>query len=155
MDEEVAFTKRYFWEYWLPKFIYDGSCKVNLVYLKSPNYPNLSLERDCGADFPYDLDVSDLAKSWVKHLMDDVATFRDHIFLSKYTGALSKNVYTSTHSLFQETLQSSIKNHLWRPLMILMRILSIKLPRWCKMFLFKRILIHWLIFFLRKNEKFD
>jgi len=44
------------------------------------------MARDCGSDFPWDLDVSDMFKVWHHHKDEDILTYRDKSFASKYTG---------------------------------------------------------------------
>ena len=44
------------------------------------------LARDCGADYPYDLDVSEIFHTWEGHKDADVLSYRDKSFASKYTG---------------------------------------------------------------------
>ena len=44
------------------------------------------LARDCGADYPYDLDVGDIFHAWANHKEEDVMSYRDKSFASKYTG---------------------------------------------------------------------
>ena len=50
--------------------------------------------RDCAADYPYDLDVSDIAKRWVLHREENVATLRDNIYTSRYSGQELDTIYT-------------------------------------------------------------
>ena len=44
------------------------------------------LAHDCGSDYPYDLDVSDMFHTWVGHKGENVLTYRDQSFASKFTG---------------------------------------------------------------------
>ena len=44
------------------------------------------LARDCGSDYPYDLDVADMFHTWEGHKDEDILTYRDKSFASKYTG---------------------------------------------------------------------
>ena len=44
------------------------------------------LARDCGADYPYDLDVSEIFHTWEGHKDQDVLSYRDKSFASKFTG---------------------------------------------------------------------
>ena len=44
------------------------------------------LARDCGADYPFDLDVADIFHTWEGHKDQDVLSYRDKSFASKYTG---------------------------------------------------------------------
>ena len=44
------------------------------------------LARDCGADCPFDLDVSEIFHTWEGHKDQDVLSYRDKSFASKYTG---------------------------------------------------------------------
>ena len=49
----------------------------------------LDLAKDCGDDFPYSLDVGDIFHAWLKNKEDDVLTYRDQSFPSKFTGTPS------------------------------------------------------------------
>ena len=42
--------------------------------------------RDCGADYPYDVDVGEMFHSWEGHKDRDILTYRDESFASKFTG---------------------------------------------------------------------
>ena len=44
------------------------------------------LARDCGSDYPYDLDVAEMFHTWAGHKVEDILTYRDQSFASKYTG---------------------------------------------------------------------
>lgn len=49
------------------------------------------LANDCGSDFPYDLDVANIFHTWANNKAENVATYRDKSFASKYTGHQSTN----------------------------------------------------------------
>ena len=38
------------------------------------------------ADYGYDLNVGSIFHTWEGHKVEDIATYRDHAFTSKYTG---------------------------------------------------------------------
>ena len=44
------------------------------------------LARDCGTDYPYDLDVSEMFHTWLNNKVENILTYRDQSFASKYTG---------------------------------------------------------------------
>ena len=44
------------------------------------------LARDCGSDYPYDLDVGEMFHTWKGHKANNILTYRDQSFASKYTG---------------------------------------------------------------------
>ena len=46
----------------------------------------MDLVKDCGKDFPWNLDVGDIFHAWEHHKDEDVLTYRDQSFPSKYTG---------------------------------------------------------------------
>ena len=48
----------------------------------------VELARDCGSDYPYDLDVADMFHTWEGHKDEDILTYRDKSFASKYTGTI-------------------------------------------------------------------
>ena len=46
----------------------------------------ISVNRDCGADYPYNLDVGEMFHTWEGHKDQDILTYRDQSFASKFTG---------------------------------------------------------------------
>ena len=44
------------------------------------------LVKDCGADYPYDLDVSETFYEWLEHKRKNILTYRDQSFKCKFTG---------------------------------------------------------------------
>ena len=46
----------------------------------------MNLVKDCGEDFPYDINVSDILHEHVNRRDDDISTYRDYSYTSKYTG---------------------------------------------------------------------
>ena len=51
------------------------------------NVPVVS--RECGPDYPYDVDVSEMFHTWEHHKMENILTYRDKSFASKFTGGQS------------------------------------------------------------------
>ena len=49
----------------------------------------MDLVKDCGKDFPWNLDVGDIFHAWEHHKDEDVLTYRDQSFPSKFTGTPS------------------------------------------------------------------
>ncbi len=59
--------------------------------MTSINEFHFHLFRECGSDYPYDVDVSDMFHTWEHHKMEDITSYRDKSFSSKFTGgAVSK-----------------------------------------------------------------
>ena len=46
----------------------------------------MDLVRDCGKDYPYNVDTGDMFHQWEGHKHQDILTYRDQSFPSKYTG---------------------------------------------------------------------
>jgi hypothetical protein len=42
--------------------------------------------RECSPDYPYDLDVAGMFHEWEQHKIEDITTYRDKSFPSKFTG---------------------------------------------------------------------
>jgi len=63
------------------------------------------LAKDCGADYPYDLDVSETFFAWAQSKVDDVQTYRDQTYTSKYTGTPSP----IHHTTFMKALDDSLE----------------------------------------------
>ena len=49
----------------------------------------MDLAKDCGKDYPYNIDVTDIFDEWAHHKVQNVATYRDQSFTSKFTGTPS------------------------------------------------------------------
>ena len=72
----------------------------------------MDLAKDCGEDFPYNLDVADIFRAWADHKVEDIVTYRDQSFPSKFTGTpspihLSNFMHALDDSL--ETFMNKIK----------------------------------------------
>merc|ERR1712059_16976 len=55
----------------------------------------VELARECGADYPYNLDVTDIFKSWHHDKEVDILTYRDKSYPSKFTGTQSPIHHTN------------------------------------------------------------
>jgi len=55
----------------------------------------VELARECGADYPYDLDVADIFHSWHHDKEVNILTYRDKSFASKFTGTQSPIHHTN------------------------------------------------------------
>jgi len=65
----------------------------------------MDLVKDCGEDYPYNLDVGDIFHAWEHHKDQDVLTYRDQSFPSKFTGTPSPIHMCS----FMEALDDSMQ----------------------------------------------
>ena len=119
-DEEIDFQTDYvldiarckwqwMWWWWLVNIALKVKLQEPRSFLKvSYNVPfsiMTQIKRDCGSDFPWDLDVGDMFKvlllspwpdqscinflcqEWHHHKDEDILTYRDKSFASKFTGA--------------------------------------------------------------------
>jgi len=64
------------------------------------------LARDCGSDYPYDLDVGDIFHTWKGHKTNDILTYRDQSFASKYTGVQSPIHHTNFMYALDDSLET-------------------------------------------------
>jgi len=64
------------------------------------------LARDCGSDYPYDLDVADMFHTWAGHKVEDILTYRDQSFASKYTGVQSPIHHTNFMYALDDSLDT-------------------------------------------------
>ena len=48
--------------------------------------------QDCGADYPYNVDVTNMFYEWENHKHEDILSYRDKSFPSKFTGKEEKNL---------------------------------------------------------------
>ena len=58
----------------------------------------MDLVKDCGEDFPYDINMSDILHEHVKCRDEDISTFRDYSYTSKYTGTKATKPSISSQS---------------------------------------------------------
>lgn len=66
------------------------------------------LVSDCGADFPYNLDVSEVFKAWVSHKVENIATYRDKTHTSIHTGCQSVKHKDDWMNAMDDSLQHFI-----------------------------------------------
>jgi len=64
------------------------------------------LARDCGSDYPYDLDVGDMFHTWEGHKDENILTYRDQSFASKYTGVQSPIHHTNFMYALDDSLET-------------------------------------------------
>ena len=57
------------------------------------------------SNYGYDLDVREMFLTWEEHKVQDIATYRDHSFSSKYSGTKSP----IHHSAFMDALDDSME----------------------------------------------
>ena len=74
------------WKNWVAK---NKACKDYHDEIDFQTDYVVELARDCGSDYPYDLDVADMFHTWEGHKDEDILTYRDKSFASKYTGMRS------------------------------------------------------------------
>ena len=60
------------------------------------------------SNYGYDLNVADMTHLWLKHKEEDIITYRDRSFTSKFSGTTSP-VY---HTTFMEAFDDSMKSYL-------------------------------------------
>lgn len=73
-------------DYWIKRQTEIQSCQDVIDY--QTDYV-LKLVKDCGDDYPYDINISHLLAEWVQKKKENVLTYRDQSFVSKYTGIKS------------------------------------------------------------------
>jgi len=64
------------------------------------------LARDCGSDYPYDLDVSEMFHTWEGHKDENILTYRDKSFASKYTGVQSPVHHTNFMYALDDSMET-------------------------------------------------
>merc|ERR1711874_805958 len=62
--------------------------------------------KDLGTDYPYNLDVADMFHAWENHKQQDVKTYRDQSFASKFTGVQSPIHHTTFMSALDDSLET-------------------------------------------------
>eukprot|EP00088_Acartia_fossae_P038310 TRINITY_DN3968_c0_g1_i1.p1 TRINITY_DN3968_c0_g1~~TRINITY_DN3968_c0_g1_i1.p1 ORF type:complete len:450 (-),score=155.19 TRINITY_DN3968_c0_g1_i1:161-1510(-) len=63
------------------------------------------LVKDCGSDYPYNLDVKEMFYEWEHHKDLDILSYRDQSFASKFTGTKSP----IHHTTFMKAMDDSMK----------------------------------------------
>merc|ERR1712045_476628 len=66
--------------------------------------------KDLGTDYPHDLDVAEMFHTWENHKQEDVKTYRDQSFKSKFTGVQSP----IHHSTFMSALDDSLETFMYQ-----------------------------------------
>jgi len=66
----------------------------------------MDLVKECGKDYPYNLDVGDIFHAWEHHKDEDVLTYRDQSFPSKFTGTPSPIHLRSFMEALDDTLET-------------------------------------------------
>jgi len=66
----------------------------------------LDIVRDCGSDYPWDLDVTDIFKSWHHDKDNNILTYRDVSFASKHTGVQSPVHHTNFMYALDDSLET-------------------------------------------------
>jgi len=64
------------------------------------------LARDCGSDYPYALDVAEMFHTWIGHKGEDILTYRDQSFASKYTGVQSPVHHTNFMYALDDSMET-------------------------------------------------
>jgi hypothetical protein len=64
------------------------------------------IARDCGSDYPYELDTADIFKTWHHHKDVDILTYRDQRFASKFTGTQSPIHHTNFMYALDDSLDT-------------------------------------------------
>jgi len=71
------------------------------------------LVRDCGADYPYNLDTTQIFYEWANHKIQDVLSYRDQSFASKFTGTKSPVHHTTFMKALDDTMDTFMNQKLW------------------------------------------
>ena len=58
--------------------------------------------------FQYDVDVGDIYHTWEDHKREDIMSYRDRSFASKFTGTQAPLYHTTFMKAFDDTLESFI-----------------------------------------------
>lgn len=65
----------------------------------------MEIAADCGEDYPFNIDVTDIFNAWEDDKHDDILTYRDKSFASKFTGTPSP----IHHTTFMKALDDSLE----------------------------------------------
>ena len=66
----------------------------------------MDIVKECGKDYPYNLDVGDIFHAWEHHKDEDVLTYRDQSFPSKFTGTPSPIHMRSFMEALDDTMET-------------------------------------------------
>jgi len=102
---EDADTRKKQWESWVARNKALKDCHEEINF--QTDFV-MDLSRDCGADYPYNVDVGDMFHTWEHHKDEDIITYRDKSFASKFTGTPSP----VHHTTFMKALDDSMETFL-------------------------------------------
>jgi len=89
------------WKNWVAR---NNACKNGGEEVDFQTDYVCDLAKDCGSDYPYDLDCADMFKAWLKDKEIDVFTYRDQAFTCKYTGTKSPVHHTVWFKAMDDSL---------------------------------------------------
>jgi len=75
----------------------------------------MDLVADCGEDYKYDIETKDIFYSWLNHKNEDLMSYRDKSFTSKYTGTPSPihwRHFMEAHDDSLETFMNGLNNNI-------------------------------------------
>jgi len=90
------------WKKWVAKEALNKSCKDGAKF--QTEYVDV-LVKDCGSDYPHNLDVTEMFYTWLDHKKSNIVTYRDQSFASKFTGTKSP----VHHTTFMKALDDSME----------------------------------------------
>ena len=68
----------------------------------------MDLVKDVGEDYPHNIDISEYLHTWAGHKEQNILTYRDQSFTSKYTGTLSPKSLTTFMDAKDDSLTTFI-----------------------------------------------
>ena len=74
------------WRKWVAKMETNKDCHEEIRF--QTDFV-MDLAKDCGKDYPYNIDVTDIFDEWEHNKVENVLTYRDQSFPSKFTGTPS------------------------------------------------------------------
>lgn len=91
------------WEEWVAKNKALKDCHEEINF--QTDYVK-ELVSDCGSDYPWDIDVADIFHAWEHHKDEDIITYRDQSFASKFTGTPSPIHHTNFMLALDDSMET-------------------------------------------------
>jgi len=73
----------------------------------------MEIAADCGEDYPFNIDVTDIFNAWEDDKHDNILTYRDKSFASKFTGTPSPIHHTTFMKALDDSLETFMHQKKW------------------------------------------
>jgi len=99
-------TRNRDWTSWVER---EGSLKDIVGVIDFQTDYVQDLVKDCGEDYPYNLNVAELFYTWAGHKGQEILTYRDQSFTSQFTGVQSPIHHTDYMHALDDSMETFLK----------------------------------------------